>query len=313
MIFRIDPRFIDNCPRPRLSDIACAAARNGHYMRVSGESRRIIARSVSEHGSTTEKTRFRAHTSMFDPSGNLARFLRTVEITPGFPPNTLLYLVSGKARLILENANHEWRVYKYFIDLYSGHRELGDCLSLLREAKEKKRIKALHSGGWSEMLKIADAEPMMHDGDNLRLLKTCIVFDRDTDSAAVYDGNKNALFRRLSGKRHDNITDSDIYHLDPSAPVWHMWHKRAIENYFPDSQYNRIGCDISAMSGLTPGQRDYFKIDKDSVSGYDKHSLANLIEDCDRDMLESNLKRFTVGGKEYSEIEIFLLKLARTI
>lgn len=313
MIFRIDPRFIDSCPRPRLSDIACAAARNGHYLRTDRRSRCAIRDAVRDHGSTTEKQRFKAHTSMFDPAGNLSRFLRTVEITDDFPPNSFLYLVAGKARLVLENANHEWRVYKYFIDLYSNHRELGDCLSLLRNAKEKKTIKALHSGGCGEMLKIADSEPLNHDGKNLRLLKTCIVFDRDTNDGNTFDDKKNGLFSRLADKRHDNITEADIYHLKPASPVWHMWHKRAIENYFPDSQYHRIGCDVSGMSGLRPEQRDYFKIENKSVKGYDKNSLDLLIEGCDREMLEANLKKFHISDRQYSEMELFLLKLVRII
>lgn len=313
MIFRINPGFINSCPPARLSDIACAAARNGHYLRTDRHSRSAIRDAVRQHGSTTEKQRFRAHTSMFDPAGNLGRFLRTIEITEDYPPNAFFYLVAGNARLILENANHEWKVYKYFIDLYSNHRELGDCLRLLRDAKEKKTIKAVHSGGWTEMLKIADSEPFRHNGENLRLLKTCMVFDRDTDTADVYDGTKNALFRRLSGKRYDNIAEADIYHLDPATPVWHMWHKRAIENYFPDSQYRRIGCDVSGISGLWPEQRDYFKIESKSVKGYDKNSLDRLLEGLDRNMLEANLKKFRIGDNEYSEMELFLLKLVKII
>lgn len=313
MIFRIDPGFINSCPPARLSDIACAAARNGHYLRTDRNSRSAIRDAVRQHGSTTEKQRFKAHTSMFDPAGNLGRFLRTIEITKDYSPNAFFYLVAGNARLILENANHEWKVYKYFIDLYSNHRELGDCLRLLRYAKEKKTIKAVHSGGWGEMLKIADSEPLRHDGENLRLLKTCMVFDRDTDNSITFDGNKNGLFSRLAGKKADILEESDIYHLDFGSPMWHMWHKRTIENYFPDSRYENIGCDVSAMSGLTPLQRDYFKICEKSVNGYDKHSLDRLIEGLDRNMLEANLKKFRIGDKEYSEMELFLLKLVKII
>ena len=92
-----------------------------------------------------------------------------------------------------------------------------------------------------------------------------------------------------------------------------MWHKRAIENYFPDSRYENIGCDVSAMSRLRPEQRDYFKIENKTVKGYDKNSLDRLLEGLDRNMLEANLKKFRIGDKEYSEMELFLLKLVKII
>ena len=57
MIFRINPGFINSCPPARLSDIACAAARNGHYLRTDRHSRSAIRDAVRQHGSTTEKQR----------------------------------------------------------------------------------------------------------------------------------------------------------------------------------------------------------------------------------------------------------------
>ncbi len=313
MIFEIDQEFINRCPRPRLSDITCACARNGHYIKCDRNSRSIIKSAISEHASTTEKELFKAHRTMFDISGNKYRFLRVLHIDADYHPNSFLYLAAAKARLILENANHEWTVYKYFIDQYSNHTFLGDCLSLLRQAKERHRIKAIHAGGYGEMLKIADHDPIKHRDRNLRLYKTCIVFDRDTDNEHSFDGNKNGLFTRLANKKAELLTDRDIYNLEFSSPMWHMWHKRAIENYFPIIQYKKLGCDTSQLEALDNYERDYIKIESSSVPKYDKTDLPKLLSGLDRTTIEKNLKKFTIDGHEYSEIEIFLLKLVKII
>jgi len=313
MIFEIDPEFINRCPSARLSDIICTCARNGHYIKCDRESLKIIKTAIKDHASTTEKELFKAHRSMFDISGNKYRFLRVLRIDPDFHPTSLLYLAAAKARLILENANHEWIIYKYFIDRYSNHPVLGDGLSLLRQAKERRRIKAIHAGGWGEMLKIADQDPHRHNGKNLRLYKTCIVFDRDTDNDHSFDENKNALFSRLANKKADTIAEQDIYHLKSSAPMWHMWHKRAIENYFPVEQYKKLGCDTTNLEVLTDTARDYLKIESKSVKGYDKNNLPKLLDNLDLSAFEKKLKKFDIDGQEYSEIEIFLLKLVKII
>lgn len=317
MIFELDDRFVKECPPATLSDISCSAAANGHFFITSKESRRIIRDAVARHGSTNEKIKFRAHGDMFSPARDYTSFLRKVSVTDTASPHTVLFLVNAPALVILENAFNEWIVYKYIIDAYSTHPQLKDAVGMLRKAKDAGRIQFIHAGGWSTELAALDYMPY-HDADgrNLKLVKSMVVFDRDTKDETSFDGTKNSLFRRLAGKKHTEMTDTDVYNLDVREPMWHMWYKRAIENYFPDEAYRNVGCDTSAVVGMEACDRDYLKIpnkDGGSITGYDKSMLPMLIHGMTRKKFEDNLKKFDVKGVKYSEFEIFLLKMARII
>lgn len=318
MIFEISTSFLKKCQKPDLSDIACGIAKYGHFINVDKDGNKIIRQSVNEHASTNQKECFRAHTDIFDIPDNLFAYLRVCRIDSSFSSETVLYLVTEPARLVIENANNEWPVYKYFIDLYNSDSEFGTYFKILKKAKDKGNIIGYHAGGSGELLKCADDSPYQFNSLNLRHYKTCVLFDRDTSDDTSYDGNKNALFRRLARKDYLSINDGDIYTLSHNPLTWHMWYKRAIENYFSDEQYNNAGFDTSALSSFTQQQRDYALIGGNKsnhtlVRGYDKASLQNLLPGLSRTKVERHLKKFSVNGVEMSEMQLFMLKLVRIL
>ncbi len=318
MIFDIPTSFLLNCPAPDVSDIACDIARSDHFIQVDRDGYRIIREAVKEHGSTNQKESFRTHLEKFDIPENLRRYLRIWKVREDCPVKVLSYMINEPARLVTENASHEWPVYRHFIDVYKSDPEFGTWFKILKKAKDNGRITSEHAGGTGELLKRADDEPFFFGTENLRYFKTCVLFDRDTDDDHYYDGNKNHLFRTLAGKDHTSISENDIWTLSHHPLTWHMWYKRAIENYFPDEQYVNAGLNISALDGLTHIQRDYALIGGNKrnpplVTDYSKSSLPDLLPGLSRQKLERHLRKFTIDGTEMSEMQLFMLKLVKIL
>lgn len=318
MIFHIPTSFLQKIKSPDLSDLAYEMARNGHFIKVDKDGYRMIRDAVREHGSTNQKECFFSHTEIFDISTSLFSGLRNYWVDENSSVKDLRFMVTEPARLVTENANHEWPVYKHLIDVYRSDPKYGDLFAVLKKAKDNHRITGDHAGGSGELLKTMDRDAYLSGDDNLRLLKTCVLFDRDTDDDTYFDGHKNSLFRRFVGKDHTTISDNDIYTLSHDVPVWHMWYKRAIENYIPNEQYVYGGFDISGILTLTNKERDYALLGGNGstnplIAGYDKKALPGLIAGLSRSKIERNLKHFNINGEDLSEMQLFLLKLVKTI
>lgn len=313
MILRFSDNFLGSCKAPDISDLICEAIVHGHFIDVTSGARRLIRQDVSMHGSTNQKALFSNHGCNFDISENIYKYLTTWEIDESYSFDNVMRLIKSPSRLVTENAHQEWPVYKAIIDLYKSDPVYGDYFSILKTAKDSCFIEEAHAGGTGELLKEADARPLKHNTENLLLKRTCILFDSDRDNPDCFDGNKNHLFKSLCGKEYTDVMDDDIYTLDHIAPVWHMWYKRAIENYFPDSQYREINCDTAQWDNLSSVEKDYVLLDRKSTPGYEKKRLAELVATMNRKKFETNLKKFTVGGEDMSEMQLFLLKLVKIL
>ena len=318
MIFIVSSSFISACAPPDLSDIACMVAQYGHFIKASNSDYKIFRQAVKDHGSTNQKECFRNHLEIFDIPDNLFRYLRCIDIDDSFTSKDFLHLITSQSRLITENANNEWPVYKHFIDVYKSDPTYSDVFTLLKKAKDKNHLTGIQAGGAGELLKSANQNSYEFHGKNLTHLKTCVLFDRDTDNDTYFDGNKNPLFKALAGKTHLTITDDDIYQLSHEPLTWHMWYKRAIENYFPDEQYIKAGFDPSPLNTMTQHQRDYAliggkKSNPQLVNDYSKGALKDLLSGFSRAKIEKHLKVFNVNGENISEIQLFLLKLVKII
>lgn len=318
MIFHIPRQFLNNNRPQDISDLVCLACKKGHYVKSDKESIRLIKQFVLEHGNTNERERFLAHTELFDISESLDNYLTTFYVDANLPFAHLEYLMEEPARLVIENTNKEWPVYQHIIDIYKSDKQFGDVFTLLKRAKDRKLIKGDHAGGTGEIKDTVERDPYPSRLNNLRLKKTMALFDRDTDDNLHYDGNKNPLFKFFSGKDFTGIREEDIYTLQQTEPFWHMWYKRAIENYFPDEQYVKAGFDVSAIRGFSAEERDYKLLGGNKnhpslIGGYGKNSLKKLVKGLSREKLEKNLKKFEIEGIKVSEMQLFLLKLVRIL
>lgn len=310
MIFHIEKAFIDKVTDEQLADICCSMVQGRQYVDCSQEIQDRIIRAIEKHGSTLQKELFRKFKG-FDVTGELRRYLTTYPLNQHTSLAALEIILRKPSRLLVENAPYEWEVYKRIIGTYKSDRKFKNLFLLLEQAKSIKMLTCLHGGGYTTYPALLRQQNKDEYRDVCRY-KICVLFDRDTDNEHSFDGNKNALFQFLCGKKSNEVTDNDIYVLSQSPYIWHMWYKRAIENYFPGKQYSAHGIDTSLFPASALEQ-DYFKIEAGSASGYDKNKLPKLAEKMSRADYEVNLKRFGVNGDELSEMQLFLLKLVKII
>lgn len=315
MILVFNNSFIGRHSEVELCDITTAIARNGHYISCSRDMGKVMRNAVKQHAGTSDKTTFASGAGFFDYPDNINGLCLQFEVPDDINTATLIHFISDPSRLVMENGHNEWAVYSHIIDIFEKDSRYGDYYKLLKRAKDKGRIIEAHAGGRGDLRKEAEARPIMHAGENMRLHKTCVLFDRDTDSNTVFSGDNKPLFKWLCDKDHTTITDRDIYTLRHKSPQWHMWYKRAIENYFPVSRYDAMGCDTCNISGLTRLERSYFKINekRHSVPGYRKGEISKLVKDLSKKDLIAELDSLDVDGTIMTEMHLFLLKLVKTL
>lgn len=312
MIFQIDDKLLEWFQDDKLSDLVCCIMDGRHYISCRPALLSTISESVERHASSTQKERFKSYGRLSAPT-NLSKYLTTLCLSE-FSKQQILALVKRPSMLLLENELNEWPVYQGMAKEYSKDRRYGDYFKLLLLAMTSKpemtETLVAHSPGgygqFEQVLRVYDDDS--HYAGTLRY-KACVLVDRDTKDEKSYDRDKAKLLTFLSGKEFKSLTDNDIWTLDQSSYIWHMWYKRAIENYFPNDRYVAIGSDISKLPEENP-ERDYVKFDK---SIYDKSDLPKLANGMTYSKYESNLKHFVFWGGEISELQLFLLKLVKII
>ena len=194
-------------------------------------------------------------------------------------------------------------------DILRRVRTYKNSLSLLFVAKQI-------GGNGQVRAQVAHLAATEYDGATMPL-KCCVIIDRDVPSDYDASGNWNmpprleSTFVFLSGKRSYDIVQSDIYSVAQPIYHWHMWYKRAIENYFPDRAFLNIGCNWK--STVTVLDRDYQLIDRTTMAHYDKHDIGHLTEVMGWRDYNSNLKQFPHNGIMYTELELLLFKLCKII
>lgn len=308
MIFQIDRNYFDNQTALERSELYSNIIAHGHYVDCEPEVRELYYESVEINGSTLQRNLIKK-----DPSLKLNRQTRmylTVMKAADFTPQQLMLIIKKPSRLMVENRVYESPVYRNMIGTYaSGDRTFHNAFVKLHQALKDGQLEFEHGGGCDGYVQqMADMDA--HEYKDVAKWKFCILSDRDVDGADCYDQKKNPLFQLACGKKSEEMTEEDIYTLDMPNVVWHMWYKRAIENYFPDSQFLAIHADLSSIPPM-PADRNYKKLG--DMNGYQKRQLPKLVEKMSYTMYESGLKHFYVGGKDMSELQLFLLKLVKII
>lgn len=311
MIFRLDTSYLDSLTEEACSDMFSEMASHGHFIDCDAQARDKLYAASDKNGSTTQKQYLQRYNG-FDITTELRTYLRTIDLTlRRYTYQQIIALAALPSLLLLENEPYEWPVYRTLIGTYENDRQFRNLFHLLVRAKNESRLLPSHCGGYTLM----PAKIQYHEENRYKDIfpfKSCILFDRDTDDAISFDSNKNALFMILVGKKSNEITDADIYTLSQGTYNWHMWYKRAIENYFPNAQYEAQGMDVSKLPEV-PAERDYYKIDGGSVLGYDKNKLPVIAKKMSRTDYERHLMKFSLNQMTISELQLLLLKLVKII
>lgn len=314
MIFHISQKFIDSCGK---HEVLCTVIEkiiaNRHFISADKSVKTSIKNIIQTHGGTLAKEKFQKG-KMYDITGELRKYLTTIEIYECISIQAFDYLTSRKALLVCENKYYEWPAYKRIIDAYSTDPMFGNLFKFLRDAKDKERIDCEHLGGCTQLPSALKSMAYNIGGQNLAIYKTCTLLDRDTESPDVFSPNQRDNIELLTGKRIQHVTNDDIYTLSQPGHKWHMWYWKAIENYFPDSAYESYGYDIANIPAAPV--RHWTKISdcfKGTVKSYKKSELPKLGTHMNRTDYERDVQKFNIAGNAISEIQLLLLKLVQII
>lgn len=307
MIFKISTQFANSNRAEHLADICCKMICNRHYISCDSATRELINASVEKHGSTLQKELLLQYKG-FDITNELWKYLTSIDVD-AFSYSMLDIMLAQPSRLLIENSYNEWNTYKSIMGAYKHDKKYKNLFIALELAKKEGRISYLHGGGHTTYVSLIEQNNSC-DYAGIFKYKVCIIFDRDTDNASYYDMQKNALFKFLCGKDHTQITNEDVYSLNQLGYIWHMWYKRAIENYFPNIRFQAVGVDTTLIP-VDKEERDFYNFG--NIPSYSKNKLAQLPQDMGRDEYEKGLKKFVINGEEITELQLLLLKLVKII
>lgn len=289
---------------------------HGHFILPSKGLLDEIIDQAQRHGTQSMIELVKNATNLFSPSCSMRKLLTTICVND-YNKEQLTMLLFKPSELLVENAPHEWNVYRRMIHAYEKDATYGiGVFSYIGNRVRENMLVPENAGGCTNieaMLNLKNDVKGEYRG--LYRKKVCIIFDRDTDSDKVYDErNKRNLLESFTGKVYEDINDDDIYKLDfGNDYVWHMWYKREIENYLPESAYRARGVNID-LAISSPNGYDYYRFDhEDKRLNYNKKILQYMGTSLDCDYYNSSTKHFSVDRRDLSEMQLLLLKIAQIV
>lgn len=314
MIVKIERDFL-NCPEQELKDRfieLCNIAEAGHYLDVDNNIEGDFVESLVKCAGPTYCGFIAEAMQKFSSEKSLRSYLATVKFSD-YTREQRKCLLQKPSQLLMENSAYEWEIYRSLVDYYAKGKKYKNVIYYLQWSITKGIIEPAHLGGIYQL----PAELSLKEGiyKNLYRHKVCVVFDRDTNKVDDIDKNKKAVFSSLcNGIDITQVNNDLIYRLDYNEEyVWHMWYKRAIENYFPKEQYASKGVDITSFNDLLPYDYQKFDEKKNYPKGYKKSMMGEISKGMSCKYFEESTKSFTIRGEEMSEIMLLLLKIAKIV
>lgn len=314
MIVKVDSDFLD-CPESELKDKfieLCNIAEAGHYLDVDNNIEGDFVESLQKYAGDTYCSFIAEAMQKFSYEKSIRSFLTTIKFSD-YTREQRRCLLQKPSELLLENSANEWDIYRSLIYYYSKGQNFKNVMSYLQRSIKRGMIEPAHLGGIYQL----PAELKQKEGKykNMYRHKVCVVFDRDTDNSDDIDKTKKAVFSALCNGIDINQVNNDlIYRLDyEDEYVWHMWYKRAIENYFPKEQYESLGVDVSSFDDQLPYDYQKFDEKKDYPKGYKKNMMNGIAKRMTRQYFEENTHHFKITGEDMSEIQLLLLKIAKIV
>ena len=307
MIIELTQGYLAGLTAVQMSELYYGIARNLHYVTGDAGVHDTLNEAVEQCGSRMQKSLIRSN-----HQGHLTAELRTHLTTIQarlYSYDELMTIVTRPSCLMVENLAYESDVYRNIIGTYVSDPRYRNLFKMLDGAKNRGWLTFLHAGGFGmfgPLLTYYD----QRDYKNVADKKIAVLMDRDMDSGTQFPPKRDSLFTLLSGKRQALLTNADVYTLSQTDYIWHLWYKRAIENYFPPAQYDHLNMP-SASAPATPVDWSYKDLGK--IRHYDKKKLFEVSQGMSRNEYENNCGQFMVDGENMSEMQLLLLKLVKLI
>ena len=310
MIAKIELEYAQRCDKQWLSHICCTIMTKCHYISCSSKTKDCIIDAINNHASSYEKEQIKS-SSAFDPTNEQIKYMTTINLSD-FNEKQCLDLFEKSSLLLIENAPYEWDVYKQMAAAYTHDRSHGNLYKQLIQAIETKKIEPWHGGGFTQYKSLIEQKSTIF-ADEVIKYKLCALLDSDgclIEKKDTWKAKRN-IYCFLCNIEKEKFTDFEldkIYSLDQKPYIWHMWYKRAIENYFPRKAFEDLGLDLSNYSDKEDWNYIKFK-----NFNYKKEQLPELSKSMSQKDYETGLQHFCIQEEDLSEIQLLLLKLIKII
>ena len=327
MIVNVGKRFLKRTLVEQEKDVSgmIMLLQRGHFLLMEPDVKNELYSLVESNLLTWQKEIFNESDELLTPTVMMKRWLTTINFYD-YTERQRRILLQTPSELLVENGHNEWPVYKRIIHAYKENNTYSSVFGYIEASITNDNLKSCHLGGKSEIPATLDFKETDTEFQNLYRFKVCVLFDRDTDNDEGFSRDNSRLFMKLCNKDFNTVDCNDIYKLDfGTGYIWHSWYKRAIENYFPKSEYEKLGINMDDYPSDADSY-DYIKFPIEStkewqkahktkkekkVAKYEKDLLSKIGSDMNMGDYEASLKKFNVDGINLSELELFLLKIAK--
>ncbi len=316
MIAHIHHQYISTCDPKWIANLLVTLAENNHMVDCDPETQELMEQCVAKHSGTSDRELI-GNASLYEITSLKRKYLTTIEVDGTFTEDRYLNLFGNPSLVLVENGPYEWPVYKMMIDVYKNDRKFKNIYAVLLNAVSGRHrtLQELHAGGNGAFEALIVSKEKSPEYQGLTTLKIYPVTDSDRVSEnAGYLPTPKKLYRFFCGmnSKTDDVDRAYIDTLKQPLYHWHMWRKRAIENYFPPEAFEKINLNVDRYRNYSIPERYFIRVENE-IEGYDKKNLVHVAESMSRNDYEAISDKLIIEGEEMSEIRLFLLKMAKVV
>jgi DNA-binding PadR family transcriptional regulator len=239
-------------------------------------------------------------------------------------PENAYRIITERSKIIVENGINDWKFIRGICNKYSsGKIKRQSIYQLLDRAIDKGLLESDNAGGIGEITKIAQRWIDDDRYHNIYQYKLMAIFDSDkktTDSQTPHI-KKIEYFKKTQLENNQTID-----YESKDLIIWHVLHKRKIENYLPLNVMfdwiTSITDDLqNGLSNKTEAELDFIEYDKSNI-GIGESKIKEqfpeiFVKSFSYRALEKRCEHHKILLLEVnelvSEVEQILLKIAKII
>ena len=234
-------------------------------------------------------------------------------------------IITERSKIIVENGINDWKFISGICQKYSSGTLKRKSIYLLIDKSIKKGIiEADHAGGIGEIPKVIErwiADPRYC---NIHKYKLMTIFDSDKTHAGDFIKRyKNLIEFLKKGLISNPPKENDINYEETDLIMWHMLHKRKIENYIHlDILFTNISINLTQEVNLRNTNEtnlDYIEYNESNIGQvnikkkFPEMFLDNFYYKKLEERCQHHKTFLSEANEVVSEIEQILLKIAKII
>jgi hypothetical protein len=186
-------------------------------------------------------------------------------------------IITERSKVIVENGINDWKFIKGICNKYSsGKTKRRSIYQLLEKAIKEGFVESEHSGGIGEITKIVQRWIEDSRYHNIYMYKLMAIFDSDRKSENDLTPHTKKIFFL---KQLDKIQPNNYVYESTDLIIWHILHKRKIENYIP------LNVIFNVITSIDQNQKSYLE------------ALSKV----DLDFIEYNIENLGIGKSDIKE------------